>query len=102
MCEDTVGIPREQTKSVRFSVPWAKDGTKVKVLFEERELTVQGGAFVDDFTGEDSYLSVRWGAIGDVAGWFPAGTPDEELKAQTIGYVTPNGPIDVHVYEIAP
>jgi hypothetical protein len=84
---------------VRFDVPWVKNGTKVKVLFEERELKVKDGAFVDDFTGEDFWGPVRGGATGDAVGWHAPGTA---LKAHTLGYVTPIGPAAVHVYEIVP
>ena len=99
LCEDTVGLPREALKAVHVQVPWAPDGTKVKVLFEERDLIVKGGEFVDDFTGTDVYGAVRDAAVGDAEGWFPPGTP---LYAQTLGYTTPNAPPEVHVYEIVP
>lgn len=97
VCDDYVGLPREELASVKFSVPWAKDGAKVKVLFEERELEVKGGAFADDFRGSDTYLGVRGGATADALGWHLPGT---KLMAQTLGYVTPNAPVEVHIYEI--
>lgn len=100
LCDDSVGPPQDELAATRISLPWAADRTRISVLFEERDLVVQDGAFVDDFRGVDTYQSVRGGAIGDVAGWYPAGAPDSNLRAQTIGYVTPNGPVAVHIYEI--
>ena len=97
LCGGTLGPGPEQLAAVRFEVPWAKNGRKVKVLFEEREVKVKDGAFVDDFSGEDYWQTVRGGATGDAVGWHAPGT---DLKAQTLGYVTPSGPAAVHVYEI--
>ena len=97
LCGKTLGPSPEELAAVRFEVPWAKNRTKVKVLFEERELKVEDGAFVDNFTGEDFWLTVRGGATGDAVGWHK---PGAELKGQTLGYVTPSGPAAVHVYEI--
>ena len=71
----------------------------MKVLFEERELVVKDGVFVDDFSGEDLFQTVRGAATGDAIGWHAPGTA---LKAQTLGYVTPSGPAAVHIYEIVP
>ena len=51
----------------------------------------------DDFTGIDSYAALRDAAIGDAEGWYKPGT---KLSAQTLGYATPSGPVDVHIYEI--
>jgi hypothetical protein len=90
---------RDDLKRVRISTPWAPEGTKVKVLFEERERTIRDGGFSDDFQGVDTYQTTRGGAVGDASGWHPYGTA---LKAQTIGYVTPSNPTEVHVYEITP
>ncbi len=97
LCDDTAGHARDELANVKFSVPWAKDGTRVKVLFEERELVVKDGSFVDDFRGVDTYLGVRGGAVADAIGWHALGT---KLLAQTLGYVTPNAPVEVHIYEI--
>lgn len=99
LCGSTLGPSPDELAAVRFAVPWAKDGTKVNVLFEERDLVVKDGAFVDDFRGEDFWGPVRGGATGDAVGWHKPGTA---LKAQTLGYVTPSGPAAVHVYEIVP
>ena len=99
LCGSTLGPSADELAAVRFDVPWAKDSSKVKVLFEERELVVKDGGFVDDFSGEDFFQTVRGGATGDAVGWHKPGTA---LKAQTLGYVTPNGPAAVHIYEIMP
>jgi hypothetical protein len=93
----TLGASAEELKTVRIAVPWAPDGTKVKVLFEERELVVKDGHIVDDFTNFDIDGPIRHAAIGDAVGWHARGT---QLKAQTIGYVTPHMPSQVRVYEI--
>jgi len=97
ICEDMVGHPREDLANVQFSVPWAPEGTRVKVLFEERDLVVENGSFVDDFRGEDTYATVRDGAVADAIGWHPFGA---KLHGQTVGYLTPNAPTIVHIYEI--
>lgn len=97
LCGSTLGAGRDELAAVRFAVPWAKDGTRVKVLFEDRELRVKDGEFVDDFRGEDIFLTISGGALGDAVGWHAPGT---DLKAQTIGYVTPSGPAALHAYEI--
>ena len=99
LCDGSLRPHRDDLKRVKFSVPWAGEGTKVKVLFEDRERTVRDGAFTDGFEGVDTYQTIRGGAVGDATGWHPYGT---ELKAQTIGYVTPSNPTEVHVYEIIP
>lgn len=96
-CGQTLGPSAADLAAVKISVPWAPDGTKVKVLFEERELVVKDGAFIDDFTGEDIFQTVRGGAVGDSLAWHPLGT---KLKGQTLGYVTPSGKAHFHAYEI--
>jgi len=99
LCEDSLSFPEEELRAVRVSVPWAPDGTKVKVLFEERELEVKNGEFVDDFRGTDIFGAIRDAAVGDAEGWYPPGiTP----IAQTLGYTTPCGPTEVHIYELSP
>lgn len=97
LCGPQLGASEKDLAAVKFSVPWASDGTKVKVLFEERELVVKDGAFTDDFVGEDLYLTVRGGSVGDAIGWHPR---EAELKGQTLGYVTPSGKVQVRIYEI--
>ena len=97
LCEDHVGFTPEEVEAVRFSVPWAADGTRVKVLFEERDLVVENGEFVDDFLAPDTYGAIGDGAVGDAEGWYAPGT---RLYAQTLGHITPNAPNQVHIYEI--
>lgn len=99
LCGRSLGLPSEELASVRFAIPWATDGTKVKVLFEERDKVVKDGAFTDDFRGKDTYLSIRGGAVGDAVGWHPLGTT---LKGQTLGYLPPHAPTEVFIYEITP
>ncbi|MBI2192126.1 MAG: hypothetical protein HYU36_09090 [Planctomycetes bacterium] len=96
-CGRSLGPSREELAAVRFSVPWAADGIRVKVLFEERDLAVKDGGFTDDFRGIDTYQAIRGGAVGDAIGWHPLGTA---VKGQTLGYLPPSGPADVFIYEI--
>jgi hypothetical protein len=76
---DTVELPPEKLAAVKVRVAGLKAGVKVRVLFEDRELTAQDGFFVDDFRGQDLYQ--RYGG-----GW---GT----------GYG--DAPVALHVYEVA-
>jgi hypothetical protein len=76
---DALGLPAEQLARVKISVPGLKAGTKVRVLFEDRELTAADGHFVDDFRGQDLYQ--RFG-----------GGPGT-------GYG--DDPVAVHLYELA-
>ena len=75
---DTVELPPEQLAGVKVRLTGLKAGTKVRVLFEDRELTAADGYFVDDFRGQDLYQ--RHGG-----GW---GT----------GYG--DAPVALHVYEV--
>lgn len=45
----------EALQATRIEVAGLKAGTKVQVLFEDRELIAQDGFFTDDFRGEDLY-----------------------------------------------
>jgi hypothetical protein len=76
---DEVGLPAGQRAKVRVNVAGLKAGTKVRVLFEDRELTAGDGHFVDDFRGQDLYQ--RFG-----------GGPGT-------GYG--DTPVALHIYEIA-
>ena len=60
----------------KITVPGLKAGAKVRVLFEDREITAKDGYFLDDFRGEDLYQ--RFGGPN--------------------GYGI--GPVALHVYEI--
>jgi hypothetical protein len=42
-------------KATKFTVPGLKAGTKVRVLFEDRELIAGDGFFTDDLRGDDLY-----------------------------------------------
>lgn len=59
---DTVGPPPEQLEKVRIAVAGLKAGAKVRVLWEDRELTAADGQFIDDFRGRDLYQ--RFGGLG--------------------------------------
>jgi len=59
---DFVGQPPEQLARTSIRVAGLKAGTKVRVLFEDRELTAGDGHFVDDFRGQDLYQ--RLGGLG--------------------------------------
>lgn len=75
---DALHLPAEQLARTRIRVPGLKAGTKVRVLFEDRELRAEDGGFVDDFRGQDLYQ--RFG-----------GGPG-------VGYG--DAPVALHLYEI--
>jgi hypothetical protein len=52
---DSVQQPSERLAKTKFSVPGLKSGTKVRVLFEDRELKADEGSFTDDLRGQDLY-----------------------------------------------
>ncbi len=52
---DSLALPPEQLKETKVRVAGLKAGTKVHVLFEDRELVAEDGFFVDDFRGQDLY-----------------------------------------------
>lgn len=52
---DSLVLPSEQLEKTKIHVAGLKPGTKVRVLFEDRELTAADGHFIDDFRGEDVY-----------------------------------------------
>ena len=52
---DSIERPGEELAKVKIHVDGLKAGTRVKVLFEDRELVAQAGYFVDDFRGHDLY-----------------------------------------------
>jgi len=104
-CEDTMGIPPDALKEVTISVPGVPDGTSVKVLFEERTLTVQGGRFTDNFVGEDAYGREWGGVVGDNFAYMPGRGDDEmrelvSLMPSGYGYDYNSGKTCVHIYEI--
>ena len=75
---DTLELPPQQLARVRLKVAGLKAGTKVRVLFEDREVTADDGAFSDDFRGQDLYQ--RYG------GGYGRGYGD--------------GPVALHLYEV--
>jgi hypothetical protein len=77
---DSVGPPPGALETSRIEVAGLKAGTRIKVLFEDREVVAGPGYFVDDFRGEDLYQ--RFG-----------GGPG-------VGYG--NEPVAFHLYEIPP
>jgi len=103
--EDAMGIPPEELERVTIRVPGVPDGTRVRVLFEDRTLTVRDGAFVDDFTGAPAY-GREWGGVeGDSFAYMPDRARDEmrelvSLLPSGYGYDYNDGRACVHVYEI--
>jgi hypothetical protein len=75
---DSLARPPEELRRARIEVAGLKAGTKVRVLFEDRELTAGDGFFDDDFRGQDLYQ--RFGGYG-------------------IGYG--DEPVALHAYEVA-
>ena len=75
---DQIGQAPDQLAQAKVSVPGLKAGTKVRVLFEDRELKAEAGSFTDDFRGADLYE--RYGG------------------GSTIGYG--DTPVALHVYEV--
>lgn len=76
---DSVGHSPEELAKVKILVPGLLKGSKVRVLFEDREVIVDDGFFIDDFRGQDLYQ--RYG------GGFGTGYGDT--------------PVALHMYEIA-
>lgn len=52
---DNIGPPPEQLAKVKMTVAGLKKGTKIRVLFEDRELVAEEGYFTDDYRGQDLY-----------------------------------------------
>src|SRR5262249_8666182 len=75
---DTVGPRPAELAKMKVRVAGLKAGTRVRVLFEDRDLTAADGYFVDDFRGQDLYQ--RFGG-----GW---------------GVGCGDGPVALHLYEI--
>jgi hypothetical protein len=75
---DEIQLAPERLAQVRIAVDGLRPGTRVRVLFEDRELTAASGHFVDDFRGRDLYQRFGGG---------PA-----------LGYG--DAPVALHVYEV--
>ncbi|MCC7191157.1 MAG: hypothetical protein IT444_00120 [Phycisphaeraceae bacterium] len=100
-CEDSVGIDRALLAKVRINIPGLKKGTKIRPLFENRELTAEDGFFTDDFTGVDTYGYEAGGVEGDMLGFVK--DPNRELpRMMPSGYGYSYGPTAVRIYEIKP
>jgi hypothetical protein len=98
-CEDSVGIDRALLGKVRVNVPGLKKGTKVRVLFEDREIVADEGGFLDNFEGVDTYGREAGGVVGDLFGFVK--DEDRELPRMIpSGYGYNYGPTAVHIYEI--
>lgn len=78
LCDGRIGLAPEQAAQVKISVEGLKAGARVRVLFEDREITAADGAFTDDFRGQDVYQ--RFGG-----GW-------------GVGYG--DAPVALHIYEV--
>jgi len=104
-CEDSMGVPPAELAEVTIAVPGVADGTQVKVLFEERTLTVKGGKFTDSFVGTDAY-GREWGGVeGDNYAYMPGRGQHDFRELVTLlpsgyGYDYNDGKACVHVYEI--
>jgi hypothetical protein len=75
---DSIEIPPDTLARTRIHVNGLVAGTRVRVLFEDREIVAADGHFEDDFRGEDLYQ--RFG------GGYGVGYGD--------------GPVALHVYEL--
>ena len=68
LCDGSVGIPPSQLARVRFNVEGLPAGTRVKVVFDEREIVAGDGYFEDDLSGEPGYENIWVGLYGDKIG----------------------------------
>ncbi|MBI2193166.1 MAG: hypothetical protein HYU36_14395 [Planctomycetes bacterium] len=68
LCDGSVGVPPDQLRRVRFNVPGLAAGSRVQVVFEEREIAAQDGFFEDDLSGEPGYQNLWVGIYGDKFG----------------------------------
>ncbi|MHB9110600.1 MAG: hypothetical protein ACYDCO_26400 [Armatimonadota bacterium] len=76
---DQLGAAPDLLAKTKITVPGLKAGAKVKVLFEDREITAEDGFFIDDFRGRDLYQRFGGGLNGSGYG---------------------DTPVALHVYEI--
>ena len=67
----------KQLEKVKISVSGLKKGTRVRVVFEDRDIMAEDGWFLDDFRGADLYQ--RYG--GERSGYG-------------------NAPVALHIYEV--
>ena len=76
ICQEFAHKQPQALAQTTVKVPGLKAGTKIRVLFEDREIVAKDGFFVDDFRGQDLYQ--RYGG--------------------TTGYG--HAPVALHAYEI--
>jgi len=76
---DQLGASPDLLAKTKITVAGLKAGAKVKVLFEDREITAEDGFFIDDFRGRDLYERFGGGLNGSGYG---------------------DTPVALHVYEI--
>ena len=67
----------ELLAKTKITVEGLRKGTKVRVVFEDREIIADDGSFTDDFRGQDLYQ--RFGGLGTGYG---------------------NAPVALHIYEM--
>jgi hypothetical protein len=100
-CDDSVGIDRSLLAKVKISVPGLKKGTKIKPMFEDREIVAEDGYFTDNFEGTDTYGYEAGGVEGDMMGYVK--DPNRELpRMMPSGYGYSYGPTQVRIYEVGP
>ncbi len=75
---DAVALAPDRVARTKIMVEGLKPGTRVRVLFEDRELAAAAGYFLDDFRGRDLYQRFGGGPM--------------------VGYG--DAPVAMHVYEI--
>src|SRR5207248_1005284 len=75
---DSVQRDPDELAKVKITVPGLAKGSKIRVLFEDREVVAAGGYFIDDFRGQDLYQ--RYGG-----GW---------------GTGSGDAPVALHLYEV--
>jgi hypothetical protein len=68
LMDGAVGVPLDQLRKVRFNVPGLKKGTKIQVVFDEREIVAEDGYFEDDLSGAPGYENLWVGIYGDKLG----------------------------------
>lgn len=68
LCDGSAGINPAKLKAVRFNVPGLKAGTKIRDVFDYREITAQDGYFEDDLSGKQGYRNLWEGIYGDKIG----------------------------------
>ena len=75
---DTIALPPDRLARTKISVGGLRARSRVRVLFEDRQLTAADGYFVDDFRSRDLYQRFGGGPM--------------------LGYG--DAPVALHVYEI--